>query len=162
MELETARENVPKKKSLSLKKPGHGQNIYGQKKLAFTQKSGDTTSSSASLPPASVTGGAGEEKRETATHGPSSVWLSGLCNLGNTCYANSILQVLRFCPHFGPNVTILSNQLLQQQQQEDDEVEVIDSESSGSEGWKLKKKALAIHLCKVKGWHNNNYVFREG
>lgn len=26
--------------------------------------------------------------------------LSGLCNLGNTCYVNALLQTLRFCPQF--------------------------------------------------------------
>lgn len=29
---------------------------------------------------------------------------SGLCNLGNTCYVNSVLQVLRFCPGFYTSV----------------------------------------------------------
>ena len=32
---------------------------------------------------------------------------SGLSNLGNTCYANSVLQVLRFCPGFVSELSAL-------------------------------------------------------
>lgn len=96
-------ENRPRR-SLSLKK-------QGQKKLNFASKvQGQSADSSSAHPvdenlPAAL----------PAASSPPLSWLSGLCNLGNTCYANSILQVLRFCPHFSAKVTILSEILLHQQ-----------------------------------------------
>ena len=99
-------ENRPKR-SLSLKK-------QGQKKLNFAPKVQGQGADLSSAPPVVP-----EEDIPTAlpaaSSSPSSSWLSGLCNLGNTCYANSILQVLRFCPHFSTKVTILSDILLHQQ-----------------------------------------------
>ncbi len=40
----------------------------------------------------------------------SGLHISGLCNLGNTCYANSVLQVLRFCPGFCAGVVKMESE----------------------------------------------------
>ena len=133
-------ENRPKR-SLSLKK-------QGQKKLNFTPKGQSSHSSSTPAP------------CPTAAPAPGSACLSGLCNLGNTCYANSILQVLRFCPHFNAKVTTLSELLLQQQQQQqgvgqggDDQGGLTDGEEGGdggdSEEWQSDKEPLVLHVHKV-------------
>lgn len=132
-------ENRPKK-SLSLKKKG-------QKKLNFTPKGQSSDSSSTpTVPDAPAIG---------------SACLSGLCNLGNTCYANSILQVLRFCPHFNAKVTTLSELLLQQQQGAGQGGEavlcqrgIVDGEEGGDgEDWKSSKEPLVIHVHKVMHIH---------
>ena len=85
--------NSPPKKMLSLK----------QKKLKFAFQQ-PLVSSHLSLPtdlpsPPTIT---------PSKPAHSSVVPSGLCNLGNTCYANCILQVLRFCPQFRLEVAKLS------------------------------------------------------
>lgn len=41
---------------------------------------------------------------------------SGVKNLGNTCYANAVLQVLRHCPGFVDAVASLANDLKEQQE----------------------------------------------
>ena len=110
------------KRSLSLKK-------QGQKRLNFSPK---VQSSGAS--PAHHQASAPEVPASA-----SSAWLSGLCNLGNTCYANSILQVLRFCPQFSQKVAGLSELLLKGAAEE----------CGGDEEWQESKGALIIHLHRV-------------
>lgn len=83
----------PPKKMLSLK----------QKKLKFTSQQPITSNH---LPPALPSSSTVSPSKPAIN--PSSVVLSGLCNLGNTCYANCILQVLRFCPQFRFEVARLS------------------------------------------------------
>lgn len=109
------------KRSLSLKK-------QGQKRLNFSpkvQSSGASPAHHQALAP---------EVPASA----SSAWLSGLCNLGNTCYANSILQVLRFCPEFSQKVACLSELLLKGA-----------GGCSEEEEWQESKGALIIHLHRI-------------
>jgi hypothetical protein len=130
-------ENRPKR-SLSLRK-------QGQKRLTFTSTA--VQGQGADLSSAPQTGP--EEEASSAVPASSSTsWLSGLCNLGNSCYANSILQVLRFCPLFSAKVKLLSELLLNQRagvtgDEQDGSVE------SGMEDWQNSKGALVIHLHKV-------------
>lgn len=132
-------ENRPKK-SLSLRK-------QGQKKLNFAKKAEGQGADPSSAPQAP--GGGADEDRAVALPASSSTsWLSGLCNLGNTCYANSILQVLRFCPHFSAKVMTLSK-LLQRQGNEGDVNGGDGVEGGGSENWQANRGALVIHLHKV-------------
>ncbi|XP_041126840.1 ubiquitin carboxyl-terminal hydrolase 1-like [Polyodon spathula] len=56
------------------------------------------------------------EKRE------SLVPFVGLNNLGNTCYLNSILQVLYYCPGFKTGIKNLYNLILKKDKQKDNEV----------------------------------------
>lgn len=86
--------STSQKKILSLK----------QKKLKLL------STPSATLPPIISSSSQPEEidKVTDETSTSSGLPLSGLCNLGNTCYANCILQVLRFCPHFSAEVARLS------------------------------------------------------
>ncbi len=71
----------------------------GQRKLSFQQKL-STASKTQEEPvtqdePSNSTSTKDEEA--TSREIPP---ISGLCNLGNTCYVNSLLQPLRFCPQF--------------------------------------------------------------
>lgn len=132
------------KRSLSLKK-------QGQKKLNFAPKVQGQSAESSSAPPAQ---GAGPPVEEDALPAPSSAsWLSGLCNLGNTCYANSILQVLRFCPQFSSKVMTLSQLLkgVNNGKGAVDHADTADDMECGSEDWQANKGALVIHLHQVSG-----------
>ena len=143
-------EKKPVKKSLSLRRTKKEQS---QKKLSFGQK-GEEAAASSTQPTTEANPSEGIQEEITSTSNISpSVWLSGLCNLGNTCYANSIVQVLRFCPHLGSKVASLSTLLLQQLQQapavgEGQEAGPGEGEGCG-EDWQMSKGALAIHLHKV-------------
>lgn len=131
----TKMENRPKR-SLSLRK-------QGQKKLNFAPKvEGELPGADLSSAPQAP--GAEEGRVEVMPASSSASWLSGLCNLGNTCYANSILQVLRFCPHFSAKVMTLS-ELLQHQ----GAVNCRGGVEGGSENWQASRGALVIHLQKV-------------
>lgn len=44
---------------------------------------------------------------DSMSGGANAVPFAGLRNMGNTCYANSILQALRFCPGFLEGVSAL-------------------------------------------------------
>lgn len=84
----------------------------GQRKLFFQQKlqngskppeeSSETCSESAPMTTScsSETNSTTDEQGTSATCTRETPPLSGLCNLGNTCYVNSLLQPLRFCPQF--------------------------------------------------------------
>ncbi|XP_033883787.3 ubiquitin carboxyl-terminal hydrolase 1-like [Acipenser ruthenus] len=64
------------------------------------------------------------EKRE------SLVPFVGLNNLGNTCYLNSILQVLYYCPGFKTGIKNLYNLILKKKdKQKDDEVKKVEREN---------------------------------
>ncbi len=143
------------KRSLSLKK-------LGQKKLNFTQKGhqDDVThiNPPTQLQAAAEQGGSEiKEEPSVASSASSTVWLSGLCNLGNTCYANSILQVLRFCPHLSGKVATLSNLLAKRE--EDTSMEVDEenrmpavedhNQHCGEGGWQENKGTLMVQLSKV-------------
>ena len=82
---------TPSKKLLSLKQK--------KLKLSFRQPKIPNQDSLATLNPTEVT---------PPEPVGSPVVFSGLCNLGNTCYSNCILQVLRFCPQFSKGVARLS------------------------------------------------------
>ena len=146
------------KKSLSLK--------LGQKKLKLSHKAEDSESSSyqhlSSSSGFSVSSSCpdlqGIHTEAVAADIPPAS-LSGLCNLGNTCYANCILQVLRFSPHFCSKVTTLGQNLLQFQTAKesgdvllsDDEMDT--AESTGiDKGQTINDGGLAIHLYKVGKW----------
>ena len=82
-------EKKPVKKSLSLRRTKKEQS---QKKLSFGQK-GEEAAASSTQPTTEANPSEGIQEEITSTSNISpSVWLSGLCNLGNTCYANSIVQ----------------------------------------------------------------------
>ena len=57
--------------------------------------------------------------------------LSGLCNLGNTCYVNSLLQTLRFCPSLYQRVVQLNELLLEQQNKDCKEEELSNGVTNG-------------------------------
>lgn len=104
-------DNNRQKKALSLK--------LGQKRLKFSASTTEPASTSAVAKASSAhlhTDPAHkledeEEKKEGETS-QNPACLSGLCNLGNTCYVNCILQVLRFCPQFSTKVAVLSQAVL--------------------------------------------------
>ncbi len=73
---------------------------------------------------------------------PNGLLFSGLCNLGNTCYVNSVLQALRFCPGFGAGVTRMESAM--QPIDEEDNVEAIDSLST------LLSKVIKLFYCITK------------
>ena len=73
---------------------------------------------------------------------PNGLLFSGLCNLGNTCYVNSVLQALRFCPGFGAGVTKMESAM--QPIDEEDNVEAIDSLST------LLSKVIKLFLLYYK------------
>ena len=88
--------SIPQKKILSLK----------QKKLKLL--SAPSVGIQTSFP--NISSSSKSEENDKANEiGTSTVPLSGLCNLGNTCYANCILQVLRFCPRLSEEVARLSD-----------------------------------------------------
>ena len=145
-------DNRPKK-SLSLRR-------QGQKKLSFTPTTrvqGQGTDSSS----APQTGTGVEEVPATVSASSSASWLSGLCNLGNTCYANSILQVLRFCPQFSTKVKTFSELLLHHCVGTDDGggMEGPGGAESEVETWQASKGALIIHLHKVGNYLREGYQF---
>lgn len=139
-------ENRPKK-SLSLKKQGK----QGQKKLNFATQGQGPDSSSAPQPPGAAEGAELEAAALPASSSTSSSasWLSGLCNLGNTCYANSILQVLRFCPLLSAKVTSLSEILLNEGAANNTETGGVEGSEDCGEDWPVSKGALVIYLHKV-------------
>lgn len=139
------------KKCLSLK--------LGQKKLKFGQKacpdSNPAHPDSNSTHPVSNSShpdSNSSSQPQTLPLAPSTgSTLSGLCNLGNTCYVNCILQVLRFCPHFCSDITSLSQVLLDHHSiKEDGEPMDIAGSEMSSEKWEYGDGALVIHLSKVK------------
>lgn len=83
------------------------------------------------------------QQQDNRSTGPQ---YSGLCNLGNTCYVNSVLQVLRFCPNFSQGVFHVQNIL----DTNDGSVANGDPgmvESEGEE--RVTSNSLSSHLCKV-------------
>ena len=71
---------------------------------------------------------------------------SGLCNLGNTCYVNSVLQVLRFCPKFSRGVFDMQNILDSTDGSVTNENPCV-MDSEGEE--RMSSNSLSSHLCKV-------------
>ncbi len=113
------------KKPLSLK----------QRKLAFQPATIDASCNTHVLAPLSTnrleSGSGSLEGVSSITIGaplPNGLLFSGLCNLGNTCYVNSVLQALRFCPGFGAGVMRMES--AKQPIDGEDNVEATDSLST--------------------------------
>ncbi|XP_782306.4 ubiquitin carboxyl-terminal hydrolase 1 [Strongylocentrotus purpuratus] len=71
---------------------------------------------------------------------------TGLHNLGNTCYLNSVLQVLRYCPSFSDNLNRLSG-LVSEKLKMKGEEEDIDGEDERS---KRRRKEFIAQLKLVR------------
>ena len=116
----------------------------GQRKLAFQQKSqvasnsreDSSTERPVTPPPANPSSNGSFAAKDDSINARETPPLSGLCNLGNTCYVNSLLQPLRFCPQFSQWISELHRrcwQLAEQSSKENEstaEVDQADKEAS--------------------------------
>ncbi len=127
----------PQKKILSLK----------QKKLKFISNSVGTQPTKVpteeiSAQPLDVR----NSEKATTTTRPT---LSGLCNQGNTCYANCILQVLRFCPQFSAEIAKLSD-TFSAHAKKDDKVKEQSLPEDEADGENEGAMVIALNMVKIE------------